>query len=199
MRQNSIELKFVFLFFVLVNSNYLLSQTESCNMSYKRVYVVDSIKVKNPHVIFRIEKAESEISVRGKKQDSVQLCYLVSGCDFSKLRNKIDSVEIYPEYGCYTLRTQASYLRIGLGDNYRPFDSRKNFEYTNFNFTDSVILIEEKHNYKVYKYYEEEMEFYVLLVCKDSYLVLLDYYSSVLLFGNYVLVLIPKHPKQYEY
>ncbi len=194
MNINSIAIKFLILFFVLVNSNNLLSQTESCYMSYKRVYVVDSIKVKNPHVIFRMEKAESETTVRGEKRDSVQLCYLVSGCNFSKLRNKIDSVDIYPKYGNYTLR---SYIRLGLGSNYLPFDSKKNYEYSNFNFKDAVVLIEEKHNYRVFKYYEEEMEFYVLLVCKDSYLVLLDYYySSFLLYDNYVLVLIPKHPLQ---
>lgn len=191
MKQNNIVYNAITLVFVMLFSQFIKSQTSTWDMCVNMVCVIDTITLKNPYVISRMEINKFEPSLN---QDSIQMHYLVDGVNYLKICTMVNNIDIYPHYGYYTLRGRG-YMRIGLSQKYLPFHPRKRFEYANFDFTNSVKVVDQLSGYSVRKFYEKEMEFYVLLVCDSLYMYLMDYHIKTN--GNYYLVLIPKYPLQY--
>lgn len=153
----------------------------------KRAFVIDTITIKNACLITYYTSPDSKIF-----DFSSHMIITNDSCMREIQSKELKIMDVYPNLGYFTLnfrdvRSVIFYNDIKLGTSINEYKNTDNF--TIFGRT----TISENMSFK--KYIKEETIFYVFLL-QTSYFNSFCAENEKISDGNYVLVLVPKKPKQ---
>ncbi len=179
---------------IIVNTINLYSQNLALNSTFNKIYVIDTIIIKNAYqVVCYKENIVQKLYEHGEdlKFYYTTKMYIIDDNCLNKLQaqNK-NYYDIYPSFGYYTINKRSmislqDYIKIGTLD----------YEYINADFGMIYKKIFDSDSVVIYKYNKPETVFYVLLINENFFMYLNG--ESIEDNGKYVVVLIPKKPKQY--